>query len=147
MIIYLDTSALIKRYVRESGSDELNSLLAVASLTGASVITWAEMAAATAKAKRMNFITSEEADSAWRKFRSEWASLALIEVSSTLVIRAGDLAWDHGLRGYDSVHLASALMWQEALGERIRLAAFDHRLWESAERLGLLVWPERLGRN
>lgn len=147
MIIYLDTSALIKRYVREPGSDELNSLLSRATLTGTSIITWAEMAAATAKAQRMSFITAVQAQSAWKKFRNDWISLALIEISKPLVIRAGDLAWDHGLRGYDSVHLASALMWQEALGEQIRLAAFDHRLWETGRKVGLLIWPERLGED
>jgi predicted nucleic acid-binding protein len=102
------------------------------------------MAAATAKAQRMSFITAVQAQSAWKKFRNDWISLALIEISKPLVIRAGDLAWDHGLQGYDSVHLASALMWQEALGEQITLAAFDHRLWETAKKVGLLIWPERL---
>jgi len=54
------------------------------------------------------------------------------------------LAWDHGLRGYDAVQLASALTWRDALGQDIVLATFDHQLWEAAPRVGLQAWPEKL---
>jgi hypothetical protein len=54
------------------------------------------------------------------------------------------LAWEHGLRGYDAVQLASALTWQESVGEQIVLATFDQRLWDAAKRTGLKAWPEEL---
>jgi predicted nucleic acid-binding protein len=52
------------------------------------------------------------------------------------VERAEALAWEHGLRGYDAVHLASALTWQESVGEQIVLATFDQQLWEAASERG-----------
>jgi hypothetical protein len=50
-------------------------------------------------------------------------------------------AWDHGLRGYDAVHLAAASVWQAALGERVTLASFDRHLWTVAESVGLDAYP------
>ncbi len=58
--------------------------------------------------------------------------------------RAEGLAWEHGLRGCDAVQLASALTWQESVGEEIVLAAFDRQLWEAARRAGLKAWPDQL---
>ena len=46
--------------------------------------------------------------------------------------------------GYDAVQLASALTWQESVGEEIVLATFDQQLWEAARRSGLKAWPDRL---
>jgi predicted nucleic acid-binding protein len=55
--------------------------------------------------------------------------------------RAAALAWEHGLRGYDAVHLASALAWSEALGETVAVATYDRELWRGAKASGLSVGP------
>ena len=60
------------------------------------------------------------------------------------MVLADQLAWQHNLRGYDAVHLASAVTWQEALGEVVTLATFDKQLWVAATRAGLVSWPESL---
>lgn len=63
-------------------------------------------------------------------------------VTEALVERAEGLAWEHGLRGYDAVQLASALTCQESVGKEIIVATFDQQLWEAAKRTGLKAWPE-----
>ena len=55
------------------------------------------------------------------------------------------MAWDFDLRGYDAVHLAAALLWQETIGEPVTLATFDRQLWQAGGRAGLSVWPENFG--
>ena len=60
--------------------------------------------------------------------------------------KADALAWEHDLRGYDAVHLASALFWQESLGEPVTIATFDAQLWQAGQPIGLSVWPEDLAR-
>jgi hypothetical protein len=65
-------------------------------------------------------------------------------VSEALVSRAEMLAWDYGLRGYDAMQLASALTWQESIGEDVFLGTFDGQLREAAPGAGLKVWPETL---
>ncbi|MBM4424038.1 MAG: type II toxin-antitoxin system VapC family toxin [Chloroflexi bacterium] len=144
MIVYFDSSALVKRYLSEAESARVNSLIAQASVMGTSLISRAEVSAAIAKAGRMNWLTREAALLARQSFRSEWPSLVGVEVSESIVIQADDLAWEHGLRGYDAVHLACALSWQERLAETVTMATFDRDLWQAAGRDGMNVWPETL---
>jgi len=144
MILYLDASALVKRYVAEPGTAEVAEAIASAEVVGTVVVSRAEVAAALAKAARMRVLSEEEAAAALQVFRAEWLSLVRVQVTEMVVARADALAWEHGLRGYDAVHLAGALLWQEAMGEPVTLAAFDRRLWEAARRAGVRVLPEEL---
>jgi hypothetical protein len=61
-----------------------------------------------------------------------------------LIARADILAWELDLRGYDAVHLASALLWQDSLGRKVTMATFDRKLWQAAEERGLSPFPEDL---
>ena len=146
MIVYIDASALVKRYVAEHGSSEVIELTAEADIVATSVISRAEVAAALARGARLGALDHDGARRAQRRFLREWPNLARVPVTELLVSRAETLAWDHGLRGYDAVQLASALTWQESIGEDVMLATFDRQLWEAAPRAGLQVWPEDLGR-
>ncbi len=144
MIAYLDASALVKRYVIERGSRETMALTADAELVATSIVTRAEIAAALAKAVRVGLLTADRARRAHRSLAEEWADLVRVPVTEALVERAGALAWDHGLRGYDAVQLASAVTWRESVGREILLATFDRQLWEAAPKLGLTAWPAKL---
>lgn len=144
MITYLDASALVKRYVAEAGSVEVGGLIGQAVVVGTAVISRVEVVAALAKAVRMKLVPHNEAASALQVFNAEWVDLVRLQMTETLVIRAVSLAWDYRLRGYDAVHLASALFWQDTLGEPVTLASYDRQLWEAAKTTGLLAWPESL---
>ncbi len=144
MILYLDASALVKRYVAEPGSAEVSSAISQALATGTALISRAEVAAALAKAVRVTALTREEALAGLQVFRNEWVDLIRVQVTEVVIARAEALAWDHGLRGYDAVHLASACVWQDTLGERVTLATFDKHLWTAAGTVGLEAYPADL---
>jgi predicted nucleic acid-binding protein len=141
MIVYLDASALVKRYVGETGSPEVHALLATVAIAGTSVISRAEVAAALAKSVRVGVLTRNKAKSAFQVFTVDWENLARLQMTEVLGARVATLAWEHGLRGYDAVHLAAALSWQEMLGEPVVLATFDQQLWQGAKTTGLTPWP------
>ncbi len=61
-----------------------------------------------------------------------------------MVTQAENLAWQYGLRGYDAIHLATALTWQEALKDKVVVGTFDQALWQVAKRVGLDVFPSDL---
>jgi uncharacterized protein len=143
VIAYLDASALVKRYLVELGSRETIALTADAEMSATSMVTRAEVAAALAKATRTGLVTQDLARSAQRSFAEDWPDLARVPVTEAVVERAEALAWDHGLRGYDAVQLASALSWQESVGTEIVLATFDQQLWDAAPKAGVKAWPER----
>jgi predicted nucleic acid-binding protein len=142
MIVYIDASALVKRYVAEAGSAEVGELIGQASAAGTAVISRAEVAAALAKAVRMKILPRDDAASALQVFNADWENLIRLQMTEVLASRAASLAWDRGLRGYDAVHLASALFWQDVLGEPVTVASFDRQLWEASRLAGLIAWPE-----
>ena len=144
MIAYLDASALVKRYIVERGSRETIALTAESEMTATSIASRAEVAAAFARAVRVGLVARDVARNAQRRFAGDWPDLVRVPLTEALVERAAGLAWEHGLRGYDAVQLASALAWQESVGEQIVLATFDQELWEASMRTGLEVWPEQL---
>ena len=144
MILYLDASALVKRYVAELGSPEVSSAISRAEVAGTALLSRAEVEAALAKAVRLQALTQEEGLASLQVFRNEWLDLMRVQVTEMVVAQAGNLAWDHGLRGYDAVHLAAASAWQGALGERVTLATFDKHLWAAAESVGLEAYPADL---
>jgi predicted nucleic acid-binding protein len=144
MIVYLDASALVKRYVAEAGSAEVVELIGQAEAVGTAVISRAEVAAALAKASRIQVLARDDAVSVLKVFNSDWESLVRLQMTEGLVSRAASLAWDYGLRGYDTVHLASALSWQDMLGAAITVASYDRQLWQAVKANGLTAWPESL---
>jgi predicted nucleic acid-binding protein len=101
--------------------------------------------AALAKAVRVGLLQRDEGGSALRTFSAEWNDVLRLQLTETLVARAGDLAWEHGLRGYDAVHLAAALFLHETIGKAVTLATFDQQLWDIGTQAGLPVWPSDLG--
>ena len=144
MILYLDASALVKRYTEERGTVEVKEAIRRATTVGTALISRAEVAAAFAKSVRTSALTSEEATQALHRFRLQWASYVRVRLSESVVARADSLAWQHGLRGYDAVHLAAALTWRDALDAGVVMATFDRALWKVAGQAGLDVFPADL---
>jgi len=144
MILYLDASALVKRYVAEFGSDFVNSATAEAGLVGTAVISRAEVAAALAKAVRTGALKYLQGLKGLAAFRKDWHDLVRVQVTENVIARADTLAWEHQLRGYDAVHLAAAALWQETMGEPVALATFDQMLWAAAQQVGLMPLPTDL---
>lgn len=142
MIVYLDASALVKRYLVESGSEDVARLIAAATAVGTSLLSRAETSSALAKAVRMGALTREGGAAALQTFRREWPVFIRVQATEPVIAWADTLAWEQNLRGYDAVHLASAMLWQEGLGDPITLATFDRQLWDAARAQGLAVFPD-----
>ncbi|HUF37507.1 MAG TPA: type II toxin-antitoxin system VapC family toxin [Anaerolineales bacterium] len=142
MILYLDTSALVKRYVNGAGSAEVLDLIEQAGTVGSVLLAHVEMAAALARAVRLGWVARDEAEGAWNDFQDHWLSFARLTLTPAALERAGRLAREDGLRAYDAVHLSAALGWQDGLGAPIVLATFDRELWTAAGKRGMAVWPE-----
>lgn len=144
MILYLDTSAIVKRYIREHGTPEVEVAVQRASFISSAFITRVEVAAAFAKAVRTKLLDHETALQNLETFRQDWRDYERLEVSEMVVARADSLAWQHGLRGYDAVQLAAALIWQETLESAVTFATYDKNLWTAARQVGLEPFPPKL---
>lgn len=73
--------------------------------------------------------------------RADWQTFTVVEVDQGLCETAVDLAREHDLRTLDALHLAAALA---VAGPGLRLATWDHRLWNAARHRGLAVLPSDL---
>jgi len=133
VILYLDTSSLIKLYVEEEGSEAVRSQVASASLLATSVVTYPEVCSVLSRFGRERRVTKEEQEALRRQLDSHWLQLIAIPVEERLWRHAGDLALRHGLRGLDSIHLASFLgLIDQRNRNSAEFSSFDERLNRAA---------------
>lgn len=149
MVLYVDSSALVKRYIAEAESDDVIAIMDDAVAVATSLITRTEVAAALWaalwRAVRKRRVDAKGARQARREFLEDWADFGKVPVTDTLVARGDELAWNHKLRAYDAVQLAAALACQDTigtLGVEMMFACFDNDLTEAAREAGLQTWPE-----
>ena len=138
MILFCDTSALVKLYIREDSSDEMHAVARSASAIAVCRIAWAEIMAALARRARENPGDTKAIETVRTRLSTDWPSYAIVEITQSLVELAGEYADTFALRGYDSVQLAAARRLQDAAGEELYFACFDTRLQKSARVLGML---------
>ncbi len=139
MITYLDTSAIVKTVIEEAGSDVAIEVWNAADTRVTSMITYAEARAALAAARRDRRLTGPRGAEARTRLDHRWAELARSEVTNEIVRLAGDLAEREALRGYDAVHLATALRIGAA--DDIVVVTWDRPLSSAALRHGAAVAP------
>lgn len=140
MIVYLDTSAYVKLYVAEPGSDLVNRIKAQASAICSHLVAYAELRATLAKAVRAKRLTREGVAQQLQHMEADWAATQVIIVTESLIRRAGDLVQQFDLRGYDGVHLAAAeAVWRALPGVDFRFVAFDDKLVEAAKGMGMVI--------
>ena len=109
---FLDTSAVVKRYVQETGTAWIRTL--AASATGHFIylarITEVEVTSALAGRRGQPGLSVAQARTALGLFRQDLAQdYRIAEITVPLLERAALLADTHTLRGYDAVQLAAAL--------------------------------------
>ena len=145
MFLDLDSSALVKRYIDEPHSDEVTHLMDQTLAIGTSAISRVEIGAALARAARAHRLDADGARGAQEQFAEDWPDLGKVPVTDTLLTRAESLAWKHGLRAYDAVQLAAALVCEEAivtLDESVLFGCFDDELTAAANEEGFRTWPD-----
>jgi predicted nucleic acid-binding protein len=143
VILYLDTSALVKLYVAEAGTEAVAAAAERATALVTVRITYAEAHAAFAQHARTKGLGSGALRRVVRQLDEEWSQYSIVEVTDALVRRAGVLAERHRLRGWDAVQMSAALDLRAAGATDVAFASFDVRLNHAArrERLGLLSRP------
>jgi predicted nucleic acid-binding protein len=141
MMLYLDTSALVKLYVDEPMSQELMAAVDEAEAIATSLLAYVEVRAAFARARREARLTAQAYRHIVDAFVEDWTRYVVVEVTDRIVKEAGDLAGHRALRGYDAIHLASALSLRERVSSTVTFLAFDRELTVAAKREALRLHP------
>lgn len=134
---YLDTSALVKRFVVEKGSPLVHVIVSQRGPVATAKIAYAEVYAGLARKHREGHLSRSQYTLACRQFEQEWEAYIRVALSDEVLRVSRDLIQRHPLRGFDAIHLASALTLGDALGEDITFFAADDRLLRAAEAEGL----------
>ena len=137
MILFCDTSALVKLYILEDSSRDMQTLAGAASAIAVCRIAWAEMMAALSRRAREFPNDADAIEVVRKRLRTDWPRYVVVEVTQALVELAGEYADTFALRGYDSVQLAAARTLQDMTREEIQFACFDSRLGKAARMLGM----------
>ncbi|MBC7797100.1 MAG: type II toxin-antitoxin system VapC family toxin [Pyrinomonadaceae bacterium] len=143
---FCDTSAIIKRYIKEKGSQFVEGIadLKSGNKIFLAQIAQVEIAAAIARKQRGNLLTQADAQNALTLFQYDLTNNYLnIEISQTLLNEAVSIATKHALRGYDAVQLSSAMqanfeLLQKNLSPLVFVSA-DNELNAAAISEGLTV--------
>ena len=139
MILYLDSSALVKRYFQERGSHKVLTAWREAEGIAISVVAWAECLAAFHRKKREGTLSTQELNQVVSQLKQDWGSFILIHVSSEINQQVEQILKRRPLRGFDALHLASAVVIKKKLKETPTFACADQHLNTAAGAEGLEV--------
>lgn len=142
-VYFLDTSALVKRYVVETGSAWVTALCdpAAGEIIVISQAVLVEAVATLCRKARDGTISVQERDQSIAVFRRDVLRNYSVErVTTAVYTRAGDLCRTHRLRAYDAVQLACVLRLRDrsaALGVSPSFVSADAALLGFAAAEGL----------
>ncbi len=144
-MLFIETSSMVKLYIVESGSTVVADLVAHENWVACSWATYVEVRAALAAAYRGGRIVRSNYSSLAEEFEADWQRYTRMEVSRSIIVAAGALAEFHGLRGYDAIHLASAIRLQAVSDEPVQVVTHDRDLRDAVRAAGLGLLPLDFG--
>ena len=139
--MYLDTSALVKRYFYEPGSDEIISRWKSAAQIATSSVAYAETMASVYRKKREADLAEPVINKIVEAFQRDWEGFIRVEVNDKLNEYINRVVKEYPLRGFDAIHLASATVIHERIPEGFVFACFDERLTGAAHSEGIETFP------
>jgi uncharacterized protein len=135
VILYLDTSSLVKLYLEEAHSDVVREWAEVAEAVATSRVAYPEALSAFARRWDHGDLSNDGLDLAHEALDADWPAFLLLPLDER---RAGALAREHLLRGFDAVHLAAALdLFDRFPAEDVVFSTFDTALLRAAHAAGL----------
>lgn len=139
MICFADTSALMKRYCVEPGSEQLREYLLHAEYCYASAFSQLELVAAIEFAKRQRRINSPEYRGITAKLEADIRRglYSLIDVNADILQRAMPIIRVRRLRAPDAIQLSTALEIQKRVDSELQFLCADHHLLTAARAEGL----------
>ena len=143
MRLYLDTSALAKRYLHEVGSDDIKQIILQADSVAISIVGKVEMFSALSRTPQYG-VGEETIKLASQAFREDYSGLLFLKLHDGVVNLACEIAYKYKLRGFDAIHLATALIWMEEGEEMVHFYTYGHQLWHAAKKTKLKVFPEKI---
>lgn len=137
MILYMDTSSLVKLYVEETGSTQVRAWLEEADAVATCRIAYPETLSAMTRRWRNGDLAQSTYDLSRDSFTQDWRHYVVLDFDE---LEAGRLVTAYGLRGLDAVHLSSAkLLASRQQAVVPAFSSFDRRLNDAAAAEGFII--------
>ena len=138
-MIYFDSSALVKRYLREKGTDVVQSLTIREEFVATSKLAYPELLSAFMRKRRAGELGEESLESILHRLETDWPELFIIEIHDELLPFVKSLIRKYPLKGADSIHLASALWLERMTKGEVMFVASDMNLLGAATKENLKI--------
>src|ERR1017187_9713763 len=123
-MLYLDSSALVKRYAHEHGSAAVTSRFESGEKIYTSVLTFAEVHAAIGRKYRVRELNVKERDKLVDEFQADWLfSLSILELTANTMSALPTICQQYSLKASDAIHLSAAFWMKDAT--RLHIKGFD----------------------
>ena len=132
MKLYLDSSAFAKRFVEESGSQEVEQLCSQTTELGLSVICVPEIISALTRRLRERNLTRQEYARAKQRLSQDVRDTVIINLTPDVIQSCIEVLQTTPVRTMDALHIACATAWEADL-----FASSDHRQIAAARAAGL----------
>lgn len=136
MFFYLDSSVFIKKYFEEIGTDAILKIWKTYSNFAISQVGYSEILGTINKKQKIEKFTDSSKKSLLKQFKSDWDQMLKINVDHSMIPELDKIHSNHLLRGFDAVHLASALLLFRELKEEFLFLSADDQLCNAAKKFG-----------
>lgn len=141
--LYFDTSALLKGYVRERGSQCVSEIFEAADHVLTCKVAFAEVMATLRRKRDEQPSQESQIQELADQFYQDWASIWAVDLGAGLLDIIRNQAFRHSLRALDLLHLSAALWLSAATRIPITFVCSDQGLLAAARRESLPVFdPE-----
>jgi predicted nucleic acid-binding protein len=137
---YLDTSAVLKRYRTEKGTDVVDEIYSRRQTEDAfftSHFTCLEVESVAARALKGRLLTRQAYEALLGSFARDLREYLLFQVSGDLINSAVESTRNYALRAADSLHFAAAATWVAVVGDDFIFVASDKELLSAAKTAGV----------
>lgn len=131
-MIYWDTSALVKQFLAEVGTEEVLALRTQDLPHATSMITYSETFSALRRRARERFLSVARYRTAMDLFKRDWPAFVRVQLDEEIIMLSAKLIERHPLRTLDAIHLASVLQLQQLVGEPSLFVSSDSQLLQAA---------------
>ena len=132
MKLAVDSSSFAKRYVQETGSEELERFLEDASELAFSVVLVPEIISGLNRRLREHILTIVDYRAVKKQLMDDVRDATVLQITPSVISRSVKLLENNALRALDSLHVACALEWKADL-----FITSDRRQFMAAKNSGL----------
>lgn len=134
--IYIDTSAYLKIFLKEKGSDQVRKLVKENSLLASAILT-SECFSAFSRRRQGKEIDDKTFDRLVNRVKKGLPYIEIVRLTDEVLMRTEEILLHSTVRTFDAVHIASALLFQESTGIDLTFVTSDKRQAEFTHKKGL----------